>query len=229
MSPFEAASSTRRKVFKNPDAVLSACRPSRSFPSAHSQRGWRRRCPESPSSSSARQKASAVITSVAWHGMVAELMLRASPPRTLLRHLRAAVGLPEAHADPALHLLALNEACQTLAESGAFLLPASTWSIGRTERLLRLHDRLAEEALEQAAWDDDPGLGPFAEAIAQVEAASGRLHPALVTRHVTEALEKRDPTTRRSCCERGRSPPPPRSTRSRRFRRGLVCRRRALC
>ncbi|MEC7097853.1 MAG: PD-(D/E)XK nuclease family protein [Candidatus Thermoplasmatota archaeon] len=110
-----------------------------------------------------------------------------------LRHLRGDVGLPEAHADPALHLLALNEACQTLAESGAFLLPASTWSIGRTERLLRLHDRLAEEALEQAVWDEDPGLGPFAEAIAQVEAASGRLHPALVTRHVTEGLEKRDP------------------------------------
>ena len=109
-----------------------------------------------------------------------------------LRHLRADVGLPEAHADPALHLLALNEACHTLAEAGAFLLPASSWSIGRTERLLRLHDRLAEESLERSFWEDDPGLTPFAEAIARVEADTGRLHPGLVTRHITEALEQRD-------------------------------------
>ena len=110
-----------------------------------------------------------------------------------LRHLRADVGLPEAHADPALHLLALNDACHALAEAGAFLMPASTWSIGRTERLLRLHDRLAEEGLERSFWADDPGLGPFAEAIARVEAESSRLHPGLVTRRITEALAGRDP------------------------------------
>ncbi|MGB1579061.1 MAG: PD-(D/E)XK nuclease family protein [Candidatus Poseidoniaceae archaeon] len=108
-----------------------------------------------------------------------------------LRHLRADVGLPEAHADPALHLLALDAACRSLAESDAFLMPASTWSIGRTERLLRLHDRLAEEGLERRSWDDDPGLAPFAEAIARVEAETGRLHPGLVMRHVTEALVQR--------------------------------------
>ena len=110
-----------------------------------------------------------------------------------LRHLRADVGLPEAHADPALHLLALNDACHSLAKAGAFLMPASTWSIGRTERLLRLHDRLAEEGLERSFWEEDPGLGSFAEAIARVEAESSRLHPGLVTRYITEALAARDP------------------------------------
>ncbi len=109
-----------------------------------------------------------------------------------LRHLRADVGLPEAHADPALHLLALDDACRSLAASGAFLMPASTWSVGRTERLLKLHDRLAEEGLERRPWDEDPGMGPFAEAIARVEAEAGRLHPGLVMRHVTEALVARD-------------------------------------
>ena len=108
-----------------------------------------------------------------------------------LRHLRADVGLPEAHNDPALHLLSLDAACRTLAESGAFLLPASTWSIGRTERLLKLHDRLAEEGLEGRTWEDDPGMVPFSQAIQDVESATGRLHPGLVSQHVTAALDAR--------------------------------------
>lgn len=108
-----------------------------------------------------------------------------------LRHLRAGVGLPEAHNDPALHLLALDAACRASAESGAFLLPASTWSIGRTERLLKLHDRLAEEGLEGRSWEDDPGMASFSRAIQDVESATGRLHPGLVSRHITAALEAR--------------------------------------
>ena len=109
-----------------------------------------------------------------------------------LRHLRADVGLPEAQGDAALHVLALDAACRSLAESGAFLLPASSWSVGRTERLLRLHDRLAQEGLEGRTWEDDPGLAVFGQAIAQVEQETGRLHPGLVTQHVVNALQARD-------------------------------------
>lgn len=109
-----------------------------------------------------------------------------------LRHLRAGVGLPEAHGDAALHLLALDAACRALAEAGAFLLPASSWSVGRTERLLKLHDRLAEEGMEKETWDEDPGMATFARAIKQVEAETGLLHPGLVPQHVIAGLRAHD-------------------------------------
>ena len=107
----------------------------------------------------------------------------------LARLLRQDLGLPEIERDRPLLTLRLDLACRRLASEGAFPLLHSAWHVGRTERLERLHARLAEEDLLDTAWDDDPGVDAFRVAVREVEESTGRMHPSVLPSRVAEALE----------------------------------------
>lgn len=108
----------------------------------------------------------------------------------LARLLRQDLGLPEVERDRSLLTLRLDAACRRLAEQGAFPLLPTAWHLGRTERLERLHTRLADEDLLDAPWEEDPGLDAFHIALRQVEESTGRMHPSMLTLRVAEVLEQ---------------------------------------
>ena len=88
--------------------------------------------------------------------------------------------------------MALHARCKSAADNAElpFLYTPGVgeWTLTKTRRLQRLHGELLQ-LRRPFAWEGDPGASVFHQICLEVEREAGGTLPALVTRHVVEALQ----------------------------------------
>ena len=110
----------------------------------------------------------------------------------LVRLLHVDLRLPVLLDDEASTFMALHARCKSAADNAElpFLYTPGVgeWTLTKTRRLQRLHGELLQ-LRRPFAWEGDPGASVFHQICLEVEREAGGTLPALVTRHVVEALQ----------------------------------------
>ena len=110
----------------------------------------------------------------------------------LVRLLHVDLRLPVLMDDESSTFMALHARCVAAAENAElpFLYTpgVGSWTLTKTRRLQQLHGELLQ-LRRPFAWEGDPGAAVFHRLCLETEAAAGAMLPALVSRHVLEALQ----------------------------------------
>ena len=110
----------------------------------------------------------------------------------LVRLLHVDLRLPVLMDDESSTFMALHARCAAAAENAElpFLYTpgVGSWTLTKTRRLQQLHGELLQ-LRRPFAWEGDPGAAVFHRLCLETEAAAGAMLPALVSRHVLEALQ----------------------------------------
>ena len=110
----------------------------------------------------------------------------------LVRLLHVDLRLPVLLDDEASSFMALHARCAAAAERAElpFLYTpgVGSWTLTKTRRLQHLHGELLQ-LRKPFAWEGDPGAAVFHRLCLETEAEAGAMLPALVMRHVLEALQ----------------------------------------
>ena len=110
----------------------------------------------------------------------------------LVRLLHVDLRLPVLLDDEASNLMAIHARCVAAAEQGEFpflhVHGSGSWKLNKTKRLQRLHSEVLH-LRNPFAWENEPGVTVYHRLLLKHEEEAGGTLPALVMRHVVEALQ----------------------------------------
>ena len=114
--------------------------------------------------------------------------------KRLIRALLTDFRQPNVFDDDSVLLYKIHQECVNRATKGKFPLLHITgkkWGLGKTHRLLQLHQEIAKLPIIPP-WESDPGVKEFRNALLAIEKSSSGTHPDLMLYHLNRLLDSVD-------------------------------------